>query len=46
VVHALLGAQKSVYEGNRIMLPTTFTDAQWLELRERLKAIHYLGPEG
>jgi hypothetical protein len=29
--------QQSVYEGRRISLPHTFTDAQWLELRERLK---------
>jgi predicted dehydrogenase len=42
VVHALLGAQKSVYEGNRIALPTTFTDEEWLALRERLKAIHHV----
>ena len=42
VVHALLGAQKSVYEGNRITLPTPFTDAEWLTLRERLQAIHHM----
>jgi predicted dehydrogenase len=42
VVHALLGAQKSVYEGNRISLPTAFTDDEWLALRSRLKSIHHL----
>ncbi|MBM3957670.1 MAG: hypothetical protein FJ313_06420, partial [Gemmatimonadetes bacterium] len=42
VVHALLGAQKSAYEGNRIALPTKFTDEEWLALRERLKAIHHV----
>ena len=45
VVHALLGAQKSVYEGNRVSLPTTFTDDEWLALRERLKAVHHITAE-
>jgi predicted dehydrogenase len=39
VVHALLAAQKSVYEGTRVSLPATFTDEEWWALRERLKAI-------
>ena len=37
VVEALLAAQKSVYESTRIDLPTTFTDEEWMELRERLR---------
>ncbi len=37
VVDALLAAQKSVYEGTRVELPAQFTDAQWEELRERLR---------
>ena len=36
-VAALLGAQKSVYAGTRIDLPTTYTDAEWETLRERLR---------
>lgn len=36
-VRALLAAQKSVYEGKRISLPTEFTDAEWSALRERLR---------
>ncbi len=42
VVHALFGAQKSVYEGNRVELPTKFTDEEWTELRGRLKAIDHV----
>lgn len=34
---ALMGALQSVYEGRRVDLPHTFTDAQWNELRERLR---------
>jgi len=44
VVHALLAAQKSVYEGKRIALPTSFPDEEWLALRERLKAVSYVPP--
>lgn len=36
-VNALLGAQQSIYEGRQVALPPTFTDAQWQELRDRLK---------
>ncbi|MBI2298178.1 MAG: Gfo/Idh/MocA family oxidoreductase [Armatimonadetes bacterium] len=36
-VEALLAAQKSVYEGERVTLPCEFTDEEWLALRERLK---------
>ena len=38
VFDALMGMQQSVYEGRKIDLPHTFTDAQWSELRGRLKA--------
>lgn len=38
VVEALLGAQKSVFEGRRIEFPYAFTDEQWWALRERLRA--------
>jgi predicted dehydrogenase len=44
VVHALLGAQKSVYVGSRISLPTRFSDEEWLALRSRLKAVHHVPP--
>jgi predicted dehydrogenase len=37
VIAALLGAQKSVYEGARVSLPCEFTDDQWVALRERLR---------
>jgi predicted dehydrogenase len=37
VFNALIGMQQSVYEGRKIPLPHTFTDEQWMELRERLK---------
>jgi len=37
VVDALHGAQKSVYEGCKIDLPTTFTDEEWTALIERLR---------
>jgi predicted dehydrogenase len=37
VIAALLGAQKSVYEGGTISLPTEFTDEEWAALRARLK---------
>jgi predicted dehydrogenase len=37
VFNALIGMQQSVYEGRKVPLPHTFTDAQWTELRERLK---------
>jgi len=36
---ALIGAQQSIYEGKRINFPQTFTDDQWLELRQRLRKI-------
>ncbi len=36
-VEALLAMQKSVYEGAPVDLPCTFTDDEWLALRERLK---------
>jgi len=36
--NALIGAQQSIYEGRRIDFPHTFTDEQWTELREELKA--------
>ncbi|NLC58820.1 MAG: Gfo/Idh/MocA family oxidoreductase [Armatimonadetes bacterium] len=36
-VLALLGAQKSVYEGTKVSLPCEFTDEEWLALRERLR---------
>lgn len=36
---ALIGAQQSIYEGKRIEFPHTFTDEQWLELRDRLRQI-------
>ncbi|MBI3922911.1 MAG: Gfo/Idh/MocA family oxidoreductase [Armatimonadetes bacterium] len=35
--NALMGALQSVYEGRRINLPSTLTDEQWSELRERLR---------
>lgn len=37
VIAALLGAQKSVYEGRRIGLPASFSDQEWEALRERLR---------
>lgn len=39
VFDALMAAQCSVYHGKKITLPMEFTDAQWTELRERLKKI-------
>jgi len=36
--NALIGAQQSICEGRRIHFPHTFTDEQWTELREELKA--------
>ncbi len=38
VIDALLGAQKSVYENDRVTLPADFSDEEWLALRERLLA--------
>lgn len=38
VIAALLGAQASVYAGRRVELPASFTDEQWVALRERLRA--------
>lgn len=38
VFDALIGAQQSIYEGRRVSLPHSFTDQQWTELREMLKA--------
>jgi len=38
VVEALFAAQKSALLGKRISLPTTFTDAEWQALRDRLGA--------
>ncbi|MBT3606463.1 MAG: Gfo/Idh/MocA family oxidoreductase [Candidatus Latescibacteria bacterium] len=35
VVDALFAAQQSAYEGRRIELPHTFTDNQWMALRNR-----------
>lgn len=37
VFNALIAAQKSVYEGQKIALPTTWTDEEWQALRDRLK---------
>lgn len=37
VISNLLGAQKSVYEGKKVALPTEFTDEEWWALRERLR---------
>ena len=36
--NALTGALQSVYEGRRVPLPHSFTDQQWQELYDRLKA--------
>jgi len=36
-VHALLGAQRSVYAGTKIALPAAYTDEEWSALRERLR---------
>jgi predicted dehydrogenase len=38
VFNALIGAQQSIYEGCRIYYPHTFTDEQWTQLREQMKA--------
>lgn len=37
VIAALLGAQKSVYEGTKVDLPCDFADSEWVALRERLR---------
>jgi len=36
-VEALLGAQKSVYEGGKVDLPCAYTDEEWDELMRRLR---------
>ncbi len=38
VFNALIGAQQSIYQGRRMDFPHTFTDEQWTELRDELKA--------
>ena len=37
VISTLLGAQKSVYEGDKVSMPTNFSDQEWEALRERLR---------
>ncbi|MFO7947092.1 MAG: hypothetical protein R6V19_09770, partial [Armatimonadota bacterium] len=37
VFNTLIGAQQSIYEGAPIDFPHTFTDDQWMDLRERLR---------
>jgi len=37
-VEALLAAQKSVLVGKPVEIPSGYTDEEWSELRERLRA--------